>query len=333
MSDDFRDVKEKSLEQLHPNIKRQSAILLNTLKRIRELMLGNQFVYEDSYFVEQIDIDDKKYMKIYLLNVGKPGEPKDKKHRKKSLTVYVGHSTAKVETREKYHRNGNNKNHRTVAGKSGWTLCFVVFIPNKFRKFTSSNVLTKYWESAHGLKGKLIRGYEIIDLFNFKYFIPEEHEKFVKKIRSMMKQNEFVDTNFFKSKIILEYEKGLIDEASLYNYIAISTENEIEQKMIDYRLVRDEEVAKYQTQMINEKTISSNNNNNISNNNNVDKKDNKNDSDDDENENYSDVIDDEEREDDTESRISKHKKIKRKHINFKKHTNIKETKSRLSSKK
>ena len=187
-----------------------SVDLYAKLREVVTNLLEIGLVYEDPYHMANVDDKgdtDSSFMHLYVMNIGNPGDPHKKPAKRKTLTAYAGASVDPVVDRVAEHNNGaaEIKNPKTRDGISRWTLCIVIFIPKILRDHVTTKLLKHYLVMAHGIKGKLLRCYELIKMFNLRYYIPPERREYV----HMFSKNrcEIDNAPFaFKSPAILKAE-------------------------------------------------------------------------------------------------------------------------------
>jgi len=166
----------------------------------RKLLRNGNFHYSPEYFNDDLNEKDSSYLKMYAMNIGTPGDVHAQPAKKKSVRVYVGASTMPTRHRVFSHNDitAEHKNPKTRDGITRWTLCIVIFYPHELRQCMTSKLPKLYWKKAHGLSGKLTRAFEIISMFNLRYWIPPEHAKFMKKFVDAHKKNRSTDEALFR---------------------------------------------------------------------------------------------------------------------------------------
>lgn len=184
--------------------------LKRTLQAIADQWMANKkFHYEPAYFTRDLDDTDAEYMKLYVMNIGKPGDPNTEPAKSKTLTAYVGASSMPTCYRVSEHNNlsADYKNPKTRDGITRWTLCLVVFIPAAFRNKVTTKLPRDWWGLAHGIKGKLTRGFEFIRMFNLRYYVPVAHRNYIRRFEEA---NPLTDDNrnLFKPPAIIAAERA-----------------------------------------------------------------------------------------------------------------------------
>lgn len=182
----------------------------------RKLLKNDDFHYSRAYFEEDLTDQDSKYLKMYAMNIGTPGDPNAQPAKKKSVRVYVGASTMPTTLRVISHNDihAEYKDPKTRDGITRWTLCIVIFYPHELRARITSKLPKMYWKKAHGLSGKLTRAFEIIGMFNLRYYIPQEHAKFMKKFVDAHRKNRNTDESLFKPPGLTQKSAQKTDEHS-----------------------------------------------------------------------------------------------------------------------
>lgn len=148
------------------------------------------------------------------MNIGTPGDPNSQPAKKKSVRVYVGASVTPTTLRVFSHNDihAEYKDPKTRDGITRWTLCIVIFYPHELRMLITSKLPKMYWKKAHGLSGKLSRAFEIISMFNLRYYIPPEHEKFMKKFVDAHHKNRNTDHTLFRPPDISKHLRDHSDK-------------------------------------------------------------------------------------------------------------------------
>lgn len=160
---------------IEPGQKCNTDTLLAVLMRLRESMIARNVAYEPEYWTAAdgcFDEYDARHMKLYLLNIGHPGEKHDIPIKEKCLTAFVGRSeTATINRlRTKNDPQAVSENPRTRSGVSRWIIVMILFLPTTWSE--STDLMYSYWEVAHGIGGKLKRGIELARMFNLRYYVP-----------------------------------------------------------------------------------------------------------------------------------------------------------------
>lgn len=167
---------------VEPGQKCNTDTLLAVLMRLRESMIAEGVVYEPDYWIVRdagdsnadgcFDENDSRHMKLYLLNIGHPGEKHDIPIKEKCLTAFVGRSKTAIikRLRVKNDPAAVSDNPRTRSGVSRWIIVMILFLPVAWRE--STDLMYSYWEVAHGIGGKLKRGIELARMFNLRYYVP-----------------------------------------------------------------------------------------------------------------------------------------------------------------
>jgi len=179
------------------NIDGPKILRMNDYFKMIEL-IRNQFVerkikYERELYTSVLTPDEDKFLKMYLITVGYIND-KEKPKRKKTLTAFVGASRTSTLIRIHEHNlmGAEHKNPRTKNGASLWKLCMILYVPDTLRRHISSQVLHKYWDSAHG-KGKINRGIFMSKYLGLPCYIPEELKE------SVFEQNEKFKSPSYKT--------------------------------------------------------------------------------------------------------------------------------------
>ena len=187
-------------------------------------MVKRGVTYEPELYTTPLTCEDTKFLKMYLITIGKPGSKRvdeavvedgdedtpPKTHaKKKTLTAYVGASHSPTSTRVHKHNNIGvaHRNPRTRNGASRWNLAIVLFIPRVLRDILSSKVIHKYWDAAHGA-GKLKRGLFLHRYLGLPCLVQDIAKDAMAEQNKKLKMPPFV-RHSFKPKNIVNVNKQL----------------------------------------------------------------------------------------------------------------------------
>ena len=176
------------------------------IETVRNYCIQHRVKYEKDFYTSVLTPDENKFIKMYLMTVGLISET-DKPKRKKTLTAFVGASKTSTISRIHAHNliGADHKNPRTRNGASMWKLCMIIFIPDTLRNYISSQVIHKYWDSAHG-KGKINRGLFLSKFLGLPCYIPEELKECVYIQNNKFKMPAFVHYDFKPSNVEINQE-------------------------------------------------------------------------------------------------------------------------------
>lgn len=199
--DDDEDAKE--CRQLIVRERNNSSKNLQSWLRIMRFLLKKEedFYYEDDYFTRHFDEQDDSVMKLYALNVGIPGDKHAPPTREKTGRVYIGSTSHATWTRVMAHNDveRKSKNPKTRDAVTRWVLCLIIFYPKKLTDRVTVQLPRLYWKKAHSLPGKLKRANELIRMYNLRYYIPPEHETYVRNYIPVENPEEDTHLDLFKS--------------------------------------------------------------------------------------------------------------------------------------
>jgi hypothetical protein len=185
-----------------PRVKLVSEPLRQELLNLRRKMIKTGVVYEAEYFSEPLTPHNSTLMKPYLITIGEPGDKDAKPKKKKSVSAHVGASADTTYDRVNYHNNptAEVKNPKTRDGCMRWVLCMTLYVPAMWHiaELSSTRAIRDYWGLAHGCDGKIKRGWEIANMFNLQYSIPDEHRAYVMALRDKSKTYGPWDSDLFR---------------------------------------------------------------------------------------------------------------------------------------
>jgi len=176
------------------------------IETVRNYCISHGVKYERDFYNSLLTPEEDKFLKMYLMTVGLISET-DKPKRKKTLTAFVGASRTSTISRIHSHNliGADHKNPRTKNGASMWKLCMVIFIPDTLRNYISSQVIHKYWDSAHG-KGKINRGLFLARFLGLPCYIPDELKECVYVQNNKFKMPSFAEYDFKPSNVDMNQE-------------------------------------------------------------------------------------------------------------------------------
>jgi hypothetical protein len=166
------------------------------LEITRAIFVDNKIKYEKELYTTSLNPEDNKFLKMYLMTVGSPTDSERPK-RKKTLTAFVGASQTSTVRRVHEHNimGAEHKNPRTKNGASMWKLCMILFVPQTLRDHLSSQIIHKYWDSAHG-KGKINRGLFLHKFFGLPCYIPDDLREIILQQSEKFKMPLFKEYDF-----------------------------------------------------------------------------------------------------------------------------------------
>jgi hypothetical protein len=163
-----------------------SETLLTALRALREDMVARGVKYEPAYWTAaELDDCTGMFRKMYVINVGHPDDAERPRIEPKILTAYVGCSrkATKLRVHDKNDLYAEHKDQKTRKGLSRWLLFVIIFFPENWT--ASTRDIKYYWRCSHGINGKLKRFFEIVDMFNLRYYVNPDAQEYVDKIERM----------------------------------------------------------------------------------------------------------------------------------------------------
>lgn len=154
--------------------------IYGALQAERARMLQAKVAYEDGYWRSPLSESETAHVKLFLMNAGSPDGRDRAPVKTKSVTAFVGVATRAVSAHIDEHNDPERAPARTRMNAPHWRLVLVLFLPLSGVSTPTRDMLIDYWSTAHGIEGKLRRGFEIATLFNLRHYVPPDVADFVR---------------------------------------------------------------------------------------------------------------------------------------------------------